>query len=396
LDGHGLIDLFSPFFQIPASLPMRDPTDGQTTRILQKVWTCYRSSFKRGQLFLADDNNMQKTTRLWSPTDIVIDPQTGALDEPLEGFQQAIDCLDNGGLMAVPTETVYGLAADATNSAAVAGIFAAKNRPSFNPLISHLPSLDAAQRYGEFNEDALRLAKTFWPGPLTIVVPKLSESPIADLVSAGLETVALRVPDAPLMRALSHALERPLAAPSANRSGRVSPTSAAHVTEELDGRIDVIADLGSCSVGVESSVVFCAPGQPVTLLRPGGLSSQAIEECLGKPLSRAGSDDEAPSSPGMLTSHYAPSCPVRLNATSIHEGEALLAFGSDLPTGAEHASSILNLSETGNDLEAAQNLFAGLRQLDKDGANSIAVAPIPNDGLGEAINDRLQRAAAGR
>jgi L-threonylcarbamoyladenylate synthase len=314
----------------------------------------------------------------------------------LEGFQQAIDCLDNGGLMAVPTETVYGLAADATNSAAVAGIFAAKNRPSFNPLISHLPSLDAAQRYGEFNEDALRLAKTFWPGPLTIVVPKLSESPIADLVSAGLETVALRVPDAPLMRALSHALERPLAAPSANRSGRVSPTSAAHVTEELDGRIDVIADLGSCSVGVESSVVFCAPGQPVTLLRPGGLSSQAIEECLGKPLSRAGSDDEAPSSPGMLTSHYAPSCPVRLNATSIHEGEALLAFGSDLPTGAEHASSILNLSETGNDLEAAQNLFAGLRQLDKDGANSIAVAPIPNDGLGEAINDRLQRAAAGR
>ncbi len=339
---------------------------------------------------------MQKTTRLWSPTDIVIDPQTGARSEPLDGFDQAVECLAEGGLMAVPTETVYGLAADATNSAAVAEIFAAKNRPSFNPLISHLPSLEVAQHYGQFNEDALRLAKAFWPGPLTIVVPKQRDSAIADLVSAGLDTIALRVPDAPLMRALSHALDRPLAAPSANRSGRVSPTSAPHVIEELDGRIDMIADLGSCAVGVESSVVFCAPGQPVTLLRPGGLSSEAIEDCLGKPLLRAGSNDQAPSSPGMLTSHYAPSCPVRLNANSVNAGEALLTFGTDLPEGADRANFILNLSEAGNDLEAAQNLFAGLRQLDKDGATSIAVAPIPDDGLGEAINDRLRRAAAGR
>ncbi len=339
---------------------------------------------------------MRKTTRLWSPTDIVIDPKTGALSEPLDGFEQAVECLARGGLMAIPTETVYGLAADATNSTAVAGIFSAKNRPSFNPLISHLPNLEAAQHYGQFNDDALRLAEAFWPGPLTIVVPKQPHSSIADLVSAGLDTIALRVPDAPLMRALSYTLDRPLAAPSANRSGRVSPTSASHVIEELDGRIDVIADLGSCSVGVESSVVFCASEQAVTLLRPGGLSSEAIEDCLGKVLLRAGSDDETPSSPGMLTSHYAPSCPVRLNAVTVNEGEALLAFGPDLPDGSEQASSILNLSVSGNDLEAAQNLFAGLRQLDSNGTSLIAVAPIPDDGLGEAINDRLRRAAAGR
>ncbi|MCV6601908.1 MAG: L-threonylcarbamoyladenylate synthase [Cohaesibacter sp.] len=339
---------------------------------------------------------MTRSTRFWSPPRIEIDPSTGALQAPVDGFAQAVETLGDGGLVAVPTETVYGLAADACNGAAVAGIFAAKNRPSFNPLISHVPSLEVAQKHGCFNEQALALAKTFWPGPLTLVVPKRPDSPIADLVSAGLETIALRVPDAPLMRALSHALDRPLAAPSANRSGRVSPTSAAHVREELDARIDLIADLGACTVGVESSVVFCVTGQPVTLLRPGGLSSKAIERLIGSSLLRAGADDQSPASPGMLTSHYAPSCPVRLNARSVQPGEALLAFGPDLPDGADQAVAMINLSEIGDDLEAAQALFAGLRALDQKHVSRIAVAPIPDQGLGEAINDRLRRAAAGR
>ncbi|MCV6575379.1 MAG: L-threonylcarbamoyladenylate synthase [Cohaesibacter sp.] len=339
---------------------------------------------------------MTRSTRFWSPPRIEIDPATGSLKASIDGFAQAVETLGDGGLVAVPTETVYGLAADACNGAAVAGIFAAKNRPSFNPLISHVPSLEVAQQHGYFNEQALALAKVFWPGPLTLVVPKRPDSPIADLVSAGLETIALRVPDAPLMRALSHALDRPLAAPSANRSGRVSPTCAAHVREELDGRIDLIADLGACSVGVESSVIFCVSGQPVTLLRPGGLSSEAIERLIGSSLLRAGADDQSPASPGMLTSHYAPSCPVRLNAHSVQPGEALLAFGPDLPDGADQAVAMINLSEGGDDLEAAQALFAGLRALDQKHVSRIAVAPIADQGLGEAINDRLRRAAAGR
>lgn len=337
---------------------------------------------------------MSHTTQLWTPDSLVIDPDSGSLIGSVAGFDAACDCLAQGGLVAIPTETVYGLAADAANGKAVAGIFDAKSRPSFNPLISHLPNLTAAQRHGHFNEAALKLAKAFWPGPLTLVVPKKGDSAIADLTTAGLGSVALRVPDAPLMRALSFALDKPLAAPSANRSGRVSPTHAAHVMEELSGRIDMVADLGPCSVGVESSVVYCADGEPVTLLRPGGLATEAIEACLGQPLARAGSDDQAPTSPGMLTSHYAPSRPVRLNAASARAGEALIAFGPTLPQGAEAAAEIINLSPTGDSLEAAKNLFAALRALDRDEITAIAVAPIPMDGLGEAINDRLKRAAA--
>lgn len=341
---------------------------------------------------------MPRTTRLWTPQNCLIDPVAGHGNHAMlaeDGFKAARACLAGGGLVAVPTETVYGLAADATNAEAVAGIFAAKNRPSFNPLISHLPDLEAAEKHGCFNEAARLLAKHFWPGPLTLVVPKQSDSTIADLTSAGLETVALRVPDAPLMRALSHALGRPLAAPSANRSGRISPTEASHVIEELDGRIDMIADLGPCRVGVESSVVFCGPDHAPTLLRPGGISVADLEAVLGHALDRAGSDDHSPASPGMLTSHYAPSIPVRLNATTLREGEALLSFGPELPLHAERAVAHLSLSERGDSVEAAKHLFAALRSLDRPGISAIAVAPIATDGLGEAINDRLQRAAAG-
>lgn len=341
---------------------------------------------------------MTRKTYLWHPKTCKIDPSQGVADSTLAvdaGFVAAKDCLERGGLVAIPTETVYGLAADATNAEAVAGIFAAKNRPSFNPLISHLPSLAAAERHGIFNKDAELLARHFWPGPLTLVVPKQPGSAIADLTSAGLETVALRVPDAPLMRALSGALGKPLAAPSANRSGRISPTEAAHVVEELDGRIDMIADLGPCRVGVESSVVFCGAGHEPTLLRPGGISATDLETVLGRPLARAGSDDHSPSSPGMMTSHYAPSIPVRLNVTEIQAGDALLSFGPDLPANSEKAIAHLSLSQRGDSVEAAKNLFAALRSLDRPGISSIAVAPIADDGLGEAINDRLKRAAAG-
>ena len=340
---------------------------------------------------------MTRSAVQWQPLQFDINPKTG---EPLAdlakdpGFVKACSLLKAGGLVAVPTETVYGLAADATNAKAVASIYQAKNRPSFNPLISHLPSLEAAQNHGTFNKDALKLAEAFWPGPMTLVVPKQANSPIADLTSAGLDTVALRVPDSALMRSLAFATGKPLAAPSANRSGRVSPTTAAHVAEELADRIDMIANMGACRVGVESSVVLCADGAPATLLRPGGISAEDLEAVLGRPLERAGTDDKTPSSPGMMTSHYAPSVAVRLNAVEIKEGEALLAFGPDLPANAEKAVEIINLSPAGDSFEAAQKLFASLRALDRPDVSCIAVAPIGNEGLGEAINDRLKRAAA--
>ncbi|WP_316861369.1 L-threonylcarbamoyladenylate synthase [uncultured Cohaesibacter sp.] len=339
---------------------------------------------------------MTKRSPLWHPQSPTINPESGAARDALaldDGFGMACDILVKGGLVAVPTETVYGLAADATNAEAIARIYAAKNRPSFNPLISHLPSLAAATQHGIFNADALALAKAFWPGPMTLVVAKRADSPIAALTSAGLDTVALRVPDAPLMRALAYATGKPLAAPSANRSGRVSPTTAEHVREELSDRIDLIADLGPCKVGVESSVILCVDDAPATLLRPGGLSTRAIEAILKRPLARAGTNDKTPSSPGMTSSHYAPSVPVRLNAVKVEAGEALIAFGPALPENADRAVDMINLSETGDSFEAAQKLFAAMRTLDRPDVRGIAVAPIPNEGLGEAINDRLRRAA---
>ncbi|MCY1708152.1 L-threonylcarbamoyladenylate synthase [Pannonibacter sp. SL95] len=310
-------------------------------------------------------------------------------------LQPVADALVAGELVGIPTETVYGLGADATNGRACANIYAAKGRPSFNPLISHVESLDAAQRHGVFDERALKLARAFWPGPLTLVLPRRDGSPIADLVTAGLDTLALRVPDAPVMRWLAEASGRPLAAPSANLSGKISATTADDVIADLGDRIGHVIDAGPCPIGVESTIVSLA-GPRATLLRPGGLPRAEIEALIGEPLALAASDDAAPMAPGMMTSHYAPGASVRLAVTELHPGEALLAFGPALPRNADLAVAQFNLSATGDLSEAAANLFTGLRRLDLSGAGSIAVQPIPSEGLGEAINDRLRRAAAPR
>jgi L-threonylcarbamoyladenylate synthase len=310
------------------------------------------------------------------------------------GLDIAARILRDGGLLAFPTETVYGLGADATNGVAVARVFAAKGRPSFNPLIAHVRDLAEARALAEFNDDALRLGR-FWPGPLTLVLPRRPGCPVADLATAGLDTIAVRVPDHPVAQALLATLQRPIVAPSANRSGHVSPTAAAHVLADLGGRIDGILDGGSAPIGVESTIVACLSRVPL-LLRAGGLPRADIERALGHPLSRretaAVERGEAPLAPGMLSSHYAPRTPVRLDAMRLAPGEALLAFGPPLP-GAER---LLNLSPSSDLVEAAANLFSHLRALDAAGARAIAVMPIPSHGLGEAINDRLARAAAPR
>jgi L-threonylcarbamoyladenylate synthase len=300
----------------------------------------------------------------------------------------------NGELVAIPTETVYGLAADATNSFACARIFAAKGRPQFNPLISHVASLEAAMVHGAFNADARKLAEAFWPGPLTLVVPKSSSSPICDLATAGLETVALRVPAGPVMRFLSERTGRPLAAPSANISGRISATRAEEVIEDLAEALSFVVDAGPCSVGIESTIISCIDDTP-RLLRPGGIPREAIEHLLGKPL-QSPEAREAPAAPGMLSSHYAPSTPVRLNASEVRPGEALLSFGGNRLANAGNAIAEINLSETADLTEAAACLFSALRRLDANAPTAICVQNIPSDGLGEAINDRLRRAAAPR
>jgi len=308
--------------------------------------------------------------------------------------ERAAAILRGGGLVAFPTETVYGLAADATDARAVARIFSAKERPSFNPVIAHLPSVDAALAQGRFDDAALALARAFWPGPLTLVVPASPTCEVCDLARAGLDNVALRVPAHALAHELIARVGRPLAAPSANRSGRVSPTGAAHVLADLDGRIDAIIDGGATEVGLESTIVACLGGAP-RLLRPGGVPRERIEDVLGRPLAEH-SDEAAPRAPGMLASHYAPRARVRLEASEIAAGEAALLFGAEPLRGQERAMASLNLSETGDLVEAAAHLFAHLRALDATGAETIAVAPIPAHALGEAINDRLRRAAAAR
>ncbi len=303
----------------------------------------------------------------------------------------------NGELVAVPTETVYGLAADATNGTACAKIFAAKGRPQFNPLISHVPSLEAAQEHGEFGEEALKLARAFWPGPLTLVVPKKKTSPISDLATAGLETVALRVPDGPVMRFLAEKTGRPLAAPSANRSGRISPTRADDVIADLGSSLSFVIDAGPCPVGIESTIVGLIDGKP-RLLRPGGLAREDIEKVLGAPLHGTGTDTtlDAPAAPGMLSSHYAPNASMVLDACEASPEDALLSFGPDPLPGAGQALAEVNLSPSGDLAEAAANLFQAMRTLDSSAANTIRAQIIPNFGLGEAINDRLRRAAAPR
>ncbi|WP_299480050.1 L-threonylcarbamoyladenylate synthase [uncultured Roseibium sp.] len=303
----------------------------------------------------------------------------------------------NGELVAIPTETVYGLAADATNGLACAKIFEAKGRPQFNPLISHVPALSDAREHGDFGPMSLALAEAFWPGPLTLVVPKKETSSISDLATAGLQTVALRVPEGPVMRFLSTKTGKPLAAPSANRSGKISPTRAQDVVADLESSLSFIVDGGPCEVGIESTIVGLTDAVP-RLLRPGGIGRESIESVLGTTLQAAPSEmrQDAPSAPGMLESHYAPDAKVILNAQEASPSDALLSFGPDRLPGAESANAEFNLSKNADLKEAASRLFAGMRELDKSGANVIRVQFIPSFGLGEAINDRLRRAAAPR
>jgi L-threonylcarbamoyladenylate synthase len=296
-----------------------------------------------------------------------------------------------GKLVALPTETVYGLAADAANGIAVARIFEAKGRPRFNPLICHVTGIAMARRYGVFNARAEKLAEEFWPGPLTLVVPLENAAPVHPLVTAGLPTIALRAPRGIAQKVIEK-IDRALAAPSANPSGRLSPTRAAHVIEALGDKIALVLDAGPCAVGLESTIVSLAGEAPV-LLRPGGVPAEAVEAALGEKLKRAAAGDPV-AAPGMLQSHYAPRLPLRLDVTAVAPGEALLAFGSARPPGSPVATK--NLSPSGDLVEAAANLFAFLAELDRSGAAAIAVAAIPHEGLGEAINDRLARAAAPR
>ena len=309
-----------------------------------------------------------------------------------EAIAEAARLVREGGLVAFPTETVYGLGADATNAAAIARLYAAKGRPSFNPLIAHLAGAEAAMREGIFSATARQLAERFWPGPLTLVVPVAEGSRISELARAGLRSVALRVPAHPVAHALLAEAQRPIAAPSANRSGHVSPVSADHVLEDLADKIDLVLDGGPSSVGIESTIVACLDERP-RLLRPGGIAREQIEAVLGQPLVIVeGRAAGGPIAPGMLASHYAPRAALRLDATALEPGEAGLDFGGRFVPG----DNVLDLSPRGDTVEAAANLYAYLRRLDASGAEAIAVAPIPAQGLGEAIRDRLQRAATPR
>jgi len=313
------------------------------------------------------------------------DVSTRILDAQQAGINHAAEILRGGGLVAFPTETVYGLGADARDGRAVAQIYEAKGRPAFNPLIIHVATLEMAQEIAVFNDAAQRLADAFWPGPLTLVLPLRPNAGLSALVSAGLPTVGIRLPEHPVAQRLLAAFGGPVAAPSANRSGKISPTTAAHVAAGLSGRIDAILDAGACSVGLESSIIGFDPVP--TLLRTGGLPVEAIEACLGTPLA-SHTASETPNAPGQLTSHYAPTAALRLNAQTKRAGELKLGFGPD-------SEADLNLSRSGDLIEAAANLFQYLHELDAQNT-PIAVASIPAKGLGLAINDRLSRAAAPR
>lgn len=314
--------------------------------------------------------------------------QTERLRADADGIARAAALLQGGGLVAFPTETVYGLGGLARNPQAVAAIYGAKGRPSFNPLIAHVADIAAARRIARFDPLAERLAAAFWPGPLTLVLPLAQGHGLAPGVTAGLDTVALRVPAAPVAQALLRAVDAPVAAPSANPSGRISPTRAAHVLDGLDGRIAAVLDGGPCPVGVESTILATHPPR---LLRAGGLSAEDVARVLGAmPETPHVVEDSAPSAPGQLTSHYAPRKPVRLNVTEPEAGALWLGFGPDCPGAA------LNLSDRADLAEAAASLFDALHRLDRLDGTRIDVAPIPDHGLGAAINDRLRRAAAPR
>lgn len=313
----------------------------------------------------------------------MVTTETERLDPARGGVARAVEILSEGGRVAFPTETVYGLGADARSGAAVAGIYGAKGRPAFNPLIAHVADITMAQRYVEWSDLADRVAQAFWPGPLTLVLPLRADAGISELTTAGLPTLAVRVPAHPLAQELLRAFDGPLAAPSANPSGRISPTTAEHVLAGLDGAIEAVLMGGACDVGLESTILGLTP--EVALLRPGGLPVEALEAMLGGPLMVGGSA-EAPTSPGQLLSHYAPEAGMRLNAVEARAGEVLLGFGA--------VKGDMTLSESGDLHEAAARLFGALHDLDARGAAVIAVAPVPERGLGRAINDRLRRAAA--
>lgn len=314
-------------------------------------------------------------------------PETRLLPPDDAGLDAAAEILRAGGRVALPTETVYGLGADARSDAAVAGIFAAKDRPAFNPLIVHVADLAAAAHHVELSDTARHLAAAFWPGPLTLVLPLKAQAGIAPLVTAGLPTLAIRVPAHPLAQDLLRRFAGPIAAPSANPSGRVSATEARHVMAGLSGRIEAVLDGGACAVGLESTIIGFGPDGTARLLRPGGIAKEAAEAVLGAPLLPP-APEAGITSPGQLLSHYAPSGRVRLGATEPRAGETMVGFG------AVHGD--LNLSERGDLAEAAARLFTVFHRLDEMGAKAIAVAPVPEEGLGLAINDRLRRAAAPR
>lgn len=315
---------------------------------------------------------------------------TRILPADAAAIAEAARILRAGRLAAFPTETVYGLGARADDPRAVAALYAAKGRPAFNPLIAHVIDLSAARRLGAFSATALKVAERFWPGPLTIVVKAGPSEAVCELARAGLDTIAIRVPSHPVAQELLRIADFPVVAPSANRSGHVSPTTAQHVFDDLEGKIDFILDGGATPVGLESTIVDFS-GEVPRLLRSGGIARGEIEKLTG---ALAETRHDEISAPGMMASHYAPKARLRLDAGEVNDGEALLGFGNALPSGAEKAEKILNLSERGDLTEAASNLYAYLRELDAGGARAIAVAPIPGEGLGEAIRDRLQRAAA--
>jgi L-threonylcarbamoyladenylate synthase len=308
----------------------------------------------------------------------------------------AAETLLQGDIIGMPTETVYGLAADATQGEAVARIYEAKGRPIFNPLISHVSDLEMAEEHGIFSKEARKLAEHFWPGPLTLVVPSRPGSKISDLARAGLDSVALRVPAHPVALDLIRALKRPIAAPSANRSGRISPTSAKDVIEELGEKVALVLDGGDTQIGVESTIVSCVESNGLLRqLRPGGIPFEEMSATLDTRITRDVISGPL-ISPGLLASHYAPLAPVRMNCTKFREGDAILAYGNIETTEFPASSPLYNLSPSGDLRQSASNLFSALRTLDAFQPKAIAVMPIPSTGLGEAINDRLSRAASPR
>ncbi len=320
----------------------------------------------------------------------IVDTRTDAQT----ALARACETLGRGVPVAIPTETVYGLAADATDPRAITRIYEMKGRPRFNPLICHMADLAMAERHAVFDPLSRRIAEAFWPGPLTLVLPIRPESAIHPLARAGLDTVGIRVPTGIASRLLA-AFGRPLAAPSANTSGRISPTTAQHVADDFGAKLELVLDGGPATVGLESTILK-VDGETIRLLRPGGLDAAEVERVVGRPVLRNEKAGAAIEAPGMLASHYAPDAPVRLDAEEVRPGEALIRFGGKALPGEAEAALVLDLSPDGNLAEAAANLFGFMKRADATGARSIAFSPIPATGLGEAINDRLQRAAAPR